>query len=359
MAELIFSGVSKLFDAQVALAGIEAQIGSGEFVALLGPSGCGKTTLLRLAAGFETPDAGSISLGGQLLAREKTLIVAPEDRNIGIVFQSYALWPHMNVARNVGYPLEMRRIPVAERRRRVNEALALTGLNAFATRFPAQLSGGQRQRVALARCLVAEPRAVLLDEPLANLDLALRATMQEAFAAFHRRSGATMLYVTHDQSEALALADRVAVMKDGQIRQFATPEQLYNCPMDCFVAGFVGDGAVISTRAAGHLNAGRLRVEALGQQILAAASHPLPSHLCIRPEQVKIAPDGPIGARVSACSYQGGRFRLVLETDGETVIAHSSQRANIGETLRLAIGQPWAFLDPDVAPLYHRELSHA
>lgn len=358
MAELIFNNVSKIFDGSPALDGIEAQIRSGEFVALLGPSGCGKTTLLRLTAGFEKPDGGSISLGGQMLAGQGAF-VPPEDRNIGIVFQSYALWPHMNVARNVAYPLEVRGLSRAERQCRVDEALRLTGLSDLAERAPAQLSGGQRQRVALARCLVAEPRAVLLDEPLANLDLALRATMQEAFTAFHRRTGATMLYVTHDQTEALALADRVAVMQDGRIRQFASPETLYDRPADCFVAGFVGDGVVIPLRVAGSLTSQGIAVEALGQRLQARAQEDAPTHLVLRPEQVLIDPAGPISARVSACAYQGGRFRLVLETDGETLITQSSQRARVGEALRVNIRNPWAFRDPAAVPTLMRKVAYA
>ncbi|RWR11309.1 ABC transporter ATP-binding protein [Paenirhodobacter populi] len=346
MAELIFSGVSKRFEGTTALNDIDARIGSGEFVALLGPSGCGKTTLLRLAAGFEAPTGGEIRLGERVLA-SATAFVPPEDRNIGIVFQSYALWPHMTVAGNVAFPLEVRGISGAERARRVAEALELTGLSAYGARFPAQLSGGQRQRVALARCLVAEPGAVLLDEPLANLDLALRASMQEAFAAFHRRTGATMLYVTHDQTEALALADRVAVMREGRIRQFDAPETLYARPRDCFVAGFVGDGAVIGCRAAGPLTCAGLVVEALGQRIEARGDDPAPTHLCLRPEDVVPDPDGPLTARVSAVRYIGGRFRLVLETEAETIVTVSPQRAALGELLRLRIRHPWAFRDPD------------
>ncbi|QUS37035.1 ABC transporter ATP-binding protein [Falsirhodobacter algicola] len=350
MAGLGFSGVRRSYDGVPALAGIDAEIADGEFVALLGPSGCGKTTLLRLIAGFEMPDTGTITLGGQVMAGPDRF-VPPEDRNIGIVFQSYALWPHMTVAGNVAYPLRVRGVPTAERRRRVAEALDLTGLSALADRPPAQLSGGQRQRVALARCLVADPRAVLLDEPLANLDLALRAAMQDAFTAFHRRTGATMVYVTHDQTEALAMADRVAVMQAGTIRQFDTPEGLYDRPRDGFVAGFVGDGAVVALTAAPRPGAGRARVHALGQEIEARCDAGPPTHLCIRPEQVRLDPEGPIRARVSACAYQGGRFRLTLETEGETLIAHSARRALPGEALRLSIGMPWAFADPGAPPV--------
>jgi iron(III) transport system ATP-binding protein len=349
MAGIAFSDVTKLFAGAPALNGISAEIAAGEFVALLGPSGCGKTTLLRLAAGFEVPDHGTVTLGGQVVAGQGAFI-PPEDRNIGIVFQSYALWPHMTVAGNVAYPLQVRGIAAPERKRRVAEALELTGLAAYADRAPAQLSGGQRQRVALARCLVADPRAVLLDEPLANLDLALRSAMQEAFAAFHRRTAATMLYVTHDQTEALALADRVAVMQGGRIRQFATPEALYDRPQDCFVAGFVGDGAVVALRGSGVAGGGRVAVEVLGQQIVARCSDGTPSHVCIRPEQIRIDPHGPIRARVSACTYQGGRFRMMLETEGERLVAHSPTRARAGEELHLSLGSPWAFHDPAALP---------
>lgn len=345
MAGLTFSNVSKLYAGTPALDGIDAEIAKGEFVALLGPSGCGKTTLLRLTAGFEVPDKGRVTLGDRILADGNTL-VPPEDRNIGIVFQSYALWPHKSVAGNVSYPLEVRDIAASERKRRVAEALELTGLSAFADRAPAQLSGGQRQRVALARCLVADPQAVLLDEPLANLDLALRGAMQEAFAAFHRRTGATMVYVTHDQTEALALADRVAVMENGRIRQFAPPETLYDQPQDCFVASFVGDGAVVTVDRAGPPATGKVVVHVLGQEIEARSQGTPPTHICIRPEQVQVDADGPITARVSACTYQGGRFRLSLDAAGTNLIAHVPMRATIGEALRLSLHSPWAFCDP-------------
>jgi iron(III) transport system ATP-binding protein len=357
MAGLNFANVSKLYAGTPALDGIEADIAKGEFVALLGPSGCGKTTLLRLTAGFEVPDKGRVTLDDRVLADGKTF-VPPEDRNIGIVFQSYALWPHKSVEGNVSYPLEVRGIPTHERKRRVAEALEITGLTSFADRAPAQLSGGQRQRVALARCLVADPRAVLLDEPLANLDLALRGAMQEAFSAFHRRTGATMLYVTHDQTEALALADRVAVMEKGRIRQFASPETLYDQPQDCFVAGFVGDGAVVPVDRTGSPSAGRVLVQALGQEFEAWAQGVTPTHICIRPEQVRVDAAGPIAARVSTCTYQGGRFRLSLETAGTTLIAHAPVRAAIGAELRLSLDRPWAFCDP-VGQAAIREQGHA
>ncbi|MGR3801990.1 ABC transporter ATP-binding protein [Marinibacterium profundimaris] len=359
MAELIYSGLTKQFDgsAQPALDGIDARIESGEFVALLGPSGCGKTTLLRLTAGFEEPTGGEIRMGDTQVAGPGCF-VPPEDRGVGIVFQSYALWPHMTVAGNVSYPLEVRGLARAERARRVEEALSLTGLTEFAHRAPAQLSGGQRQRVALARCLVAEPRAVLLDEPLANLDLALRASMQENFTAFHRRTGATMLYVTHDQGEALALATRVAVMERGRIRQFAAPEVLYSEPADCFVAGFVGDGAVVSASAAGPLGRNGLEVETMGLRVAARSNEALPTHLCIRPEDVSLTDEGGLRARVRGCTYQGGRFRVVLDTGGEDLVAFSRLRLEVGAQVGLRIDRPWAFREPGLSALPARATAH-
>ncbi|KEO57501.1 ABC transporter ATP-binding protein [Thioclava indica] len=358
MAELTFTDLSKTFGGTPALDAINAQIASGEFVALLGPSGCGKTTLLRLTAGFEHPSAGEIRIGGETVAGAGRF-VSPEDREIGIVFQSYALWPHKSVFDNVAYPLEVRRIPRAARQARVAEALSLTGLGAFADRMPSQLSGGQRQRVALARCLVFEPRAVLLDEPLANLDLALRASMQDVFRMFHRRTGATMLYVTHDQSEALALADRVAVMKAGKIRQFAAPEILYREPADCFVAGFVGDGAVVSARITGRADHAGLMLNVLGQDVVSRSADPEPSHVSIRPESITLADDAPLRARVTSCTYLGGRFRLELDTAGETLVAFSCQRAAIGETVGVRLHDLWAFRDPEGDVVLQKALADA
>lgn len=358
MAELKFSNLTKRFDGAAALDGINATIGSGEFVALLGPSGCGKTTLLRLTAGFEQPTEGEIRLDGTVVAGPRSF-VPPEDREIGIVFQSYALWPHKSVFGNVSYPLEVRRLPRAERIARVAEALDLTGLGDFADRMPSQLSGGQRQRVALARCLVFEPKCVLLDEPLANLDLALRESMQAVFSMFHRRTGATMVYVTHDQSEALALADRVAVMKSGRIRQFAPPEVLYREPADCFVAGFVGDGTVASARATGPREGPHIRLSVLGQEVLARANTAEPTHVSIRPEAITLSDHAPLRARVTGCTYLGGRFRLVLETEGESLIAFSDRRATIGETLGVTIRDPWAFRDPADHVITQRVLTNA
>ncbi|OAE45550.1 ABC transporter ATP-binding protein, partial [Agrobacterium tumefaciens] len=247
MAKLILNRLSKSFGAgaKPAVDDVSLTVREGGFLALLGPSGCGKTTVLRMIAGFEQPTDGSILLGERVLADAGSM-VPPERRNMAMVFQSYALWPHMSVADNAGYPLKVRGISGEKYREKVRQALAAVRLESFADRRPAELSGGQRQRVALARCLVTEPDVVLLDEPLANLDRHLRQEMEETFREFHVRSGATMIYVTHDQAEAMALATDVAVMSQGRLLQVAAPAALYVRPEGRLVGSLVGQGAILN-----------------------------------------------------------------------------------------------------------------
>ena len=344
MAELTLTSVSKSFGDVPAVSDVSMSVRDGEFVALLGPSGCGKSTLLRLLAGFEHPTTGQIAIGAQQVANAQSgQAVAPEDRNIGFVFQSYALWPHMNVRRNVGYPLEVRGIPRAERNRQIDEALLATALMPYAERMPADLSGGQRQRVALARCLLSDPTAVLLDEPLANLDVALRASMQDVFSDFHQRTDATMVYVTHDQAEAMAMADRIAVMDAGRIVQMDTPEQLYAQPRSRFVAGFIGEGSVLPV-----INpvpcADGMEVTLLGQRVVVNADCATPNLTCVRPENIIFGENGMLRACVERSIYTGGQYRLRLRTDsGSHLVARSLQRHVPGEQVGLSLTRPWAF----------------
>jgi putative spermidine/putrescine transport system ATP-binding protein len=235
MAEIRLRGLTKRFGDVTAVSGLTLEAASGELVALLGPSGCGKTTTLRMVAGFETPTGGRIVLGDQDVTD-----VAPERRNCGMVFQHYALFPHLTVAQNVAFGLEMRQVPRAEIGRRVGAILDRVGLGGLHGRFPRQLSGGQQQRTALARALVINPSVLLLDEPLANLDAKLREEMRFYIRSLQREFGITTLYVTHDQAEALVLADRVAVMMDGVLRQFDAPEEIYHRPRSAAVAAFIG-----------------------------------------------------------------------------------------------------------------------
>lgn len=348
MADIDLSCVGKTFAGTPALQDITTRFDDGEFIALLGPSGCGKTTLLRILAGFEAPSHGRLSIGTREMANAQTgANLPPEARNIGFVFQSYALWPHMSVRRNVSYPLEIRKLSKAEIAKQTDAALASTGLVDYADRMPSDLSGGQRQRVALARCLVSDPCAVLLDEPLANLDVALRATMQGVFTDFHKRTGATMVYVTHDQAEAMAMADRIAVMDQGRIQQFDTPQALYERPKNRFVAEFVGRGAVVPVqeiKSAGKSQQARI----LGAEVAvqSASQEAQVSHVCLRPENLTITETGDLRSKVARVTYVGGKYLLEAVTDcGARLFAETRARFEVGTQLGLTITTPWAFLE--------------
>ncbi len=323
--QLRFERVSKRYPARggmgaAALAALDLDVARGELMVLLGPSGSGKTTTLMLLAGFEMPDEGRILLEGRDIAR-----LPPHRRDIGVVFQSYALFPHMTVAENLAFPLEARRVPRAEREARVARALGMVRLEGLAARRPAELSGGQQQRVALARALVFEPPVVLLDEPLGALDKALREEMQHELRALHRRLGLTMLYVTHDQAEALTLADRIAVLAEGRLRQVAPPRDLYESPADAFVAGFVGENNRLVGEVLGVAD-GLARIRLAGGAEAAARAVPglAPGARCVlmvRPEQVAPAPGG-VAARVEEVLFQGDHLRLCCRLpDGTALIA--------------------------------------
>lgn len=235
MPSLRLVNLTKRFGQTVAVRNLTLTVEDGEIVTLLGPSGCGKTTTLRCIAGFLIPDEGEIYLDETPITR-----MPPEQRDIGFVFQNYALWPHMTVYQNLAFGLELRRVPRSEIQRRVQEVLALVRLSGFEDRYPRQLSGGQQQRVALARALVIQPRILLLDEPLSNLDAQLREEMRFEIRELQKKLGITSVYVTHDQAEALALSDRIAILHNGQLMQFGTPEEVYKRPQNRFVAGFMG-----------------------------------------------------------------------------------------------------------------------
>jgi multiple sugar transport system ATP-binding protein len=240
MAEIVLSGVTKAFPGgAVAVSSLDLEIADGEFLVLVGPSGSGKTTVLRMVGGLEEATAGEIRIGG----RDVTGL-APRDRDIAMVFQTYALYPHMTVFQNMAFGLRLRRTPSAEIRRRVEETAALLGLSDLLERKPRALSGGQRQRVAMGRAIVREPAAFLMDEPLSNLDAKLRVQMRAEITRLHHRLRTTTLYVTHDQTEAITMADRVAVMKDGRLQQLDAPAVLYDDPVNLFVAGFIGSPAM-------------------------------------------------------------------------------------------------------------------
>ena len=320
MAGLTIDKVTKKFQAFEALKNISIDVREGEFLAVLGPSGCGKTTLLRIIAGFEQVSHGEIRIGDTVVSAPD-LNVAPENRRIGIVFQNYALWPHMSVAENIGYSLKIAKVAKAERDRRVAEALKLVDMEGYADRAPANLSGGQRQRVALARCLVATPELVLFDEPLANLDVHLRASMEDEFADFHKRTGTTIVYITHDQSEAMALADRIAVMDQGRLVQLDTPHKLYHEPATPMVASFISQGMVLPVEVTGSGADGTCAANLFGQPLTLRCrpgDGPRADALaCCRSEAVQIVGDDApgFGGNIVRVVYQGGLARIEFAPD--------------------------------------------
>jgi len=305
-------GIEKSFGSHTALRGVSLDIRPGEFVALLGPSGCGKTTLLRALSGLDRIDAGRI-----LIDEQDVSGVPVNRRDIGMVFQSYSLFPHMTVQQNVEFGLRMRRVDVARRTARAREVLEMVGLGERGGRYAHQLSGGQQQRVALARALVTRPRVLLLDEPLSALDAKVRVQLREQIRRLQRDLGITTVFVTHDQEEALAVADRVAVMHDGAIEQIGTPEELYRRPVSSFVADFVG----LSNQLEGVVHGSE--VEVLGRRLptLGAAAEG-PAVAYVRPEDVGFTegPDG-VDATVVASSFLGSLRRTMVRTADGTVVA--------------------------------------
>ncbi|ALE57520.1 ABC transporter ATP-binding protein [Paraburkholderia sp. SIMBA_055] len=307
----------KRYGPVVALDDVSLDIAPGEFVSLLGPSGSGKTTLLGILGGFVQPSSGAVWVG-----ENDITFAPPHKRNIGIVFQNYALFPHMTVGENVAFPLRARREPKAGWAKKVADALAMVELSGFEARNISQLSGGQRQRVALARAMVFEPQLILMDEPLSALDKQLRETMQIELRRLHRKLGATIVYVTHDQREALTMSDRVAVLKNGKLVQIDTPERLYDRPCDAFVASFIGEATLLDVSRAGD-DAVRL-----GDALLRTA-HPLPrgERLLLAVQTEKLVIDGGsaeganrLSCRVTEVLYQGESLRVFAAlADGTSI----------------------------------------
>jgi len=316
---------------------VTLRVRPGEFLTLLGPSGCGKTTTLRMIAGFERPDAGQIRFGGQNVTH-----IPANRRNIGFVFQNYALFPHLSIFENVAYGLRVRGEPGDAIARAVSEVLALVGLAGHEQQFPAQLSGGEQQRVALARAIVIRPRVLLFDEPLSNLDAKLRVQMRSEIRALQRRLSITTIYVTHDQEEAMAVSDRIAVMNRGSVVQEGSAEDLYHRPASQFVAQFVGRINLISghVRAVDGMSA---RIEALGREVLADAmnNHLKPGdavQIALRPEAIDISPerDGDMTpATVISSTFLGDKVEYVLRFDADTLHV---VRYNAGPSTPLAEG---------------------
>ena len=360
MAGIRIDKLSKHYGAKAELAAVadlDLDIKDNQFVTLLGPSGCGKTTTLRLIAGYLTPDSGTIRIGDRLVSAPDK-VVPPEARGMGMVFQNYAVWPHKTVFENVVFGLRVRGVAKDKARERVDEVLALVNLTGFEGRYPNELSGGQQQRVALARSLVVEPEILLLDEPLSNLDAKLRERMRWELKALQRRTGITFVYVTHDQAEALALSDQIAVMHRGRLQQFGTPREVYSRPANRVVADFMGLVNLLPAKVidADTVAAGPLTVRlSLPRDVRVGDS----VDIAIRPESVRLAPAGSDGvpARVEEQSYLGNlsEYHVVL-ADGTRLRVQmpASEDFPVGGTVALTVdaGQCNVFRTDGATPAY-------
>ncbi len=326
-----FEKVSKSFGIMTVVDNLDLAIAKGEFVSMLGPSGSGKTTLLMMLAGFEKPTSGAIAVGGKRVDG-----LPPYKRNMGVVFQNYALFPHMTVAENVSFPLKMRGVSRSEIVERVGKALDMVQLGAFQDRKPIQLSGGQQQRVALARSLVFEPEVVLMDEPLGALDKKLREQMQLDIRDIHRRLGLTIVFVTHDQTEALTMSDRIAIFNHGKIEQIGTPAQIYDNPQTQFVAEFIGETNLLTgkVKSAGngvlgvHLESGA-NIEVRTSTIADVGK---PVKVSVRPERVEINSDVPASNRLSATVadivYHGDHLQVRIRNQGKDLIVKANRKSS-------------------------------
>jgi putative spermidine/putrescine transport system ATP-binding protein len=333
---LVLRGLRKRFGDAVAVDGVDLTVRRGEFVTLLGPSGSGKTTTLRMIAGFTLQDEGTIEIGGDDMSR-----VPPHRRDVGMVFQNYALFPHMTAAENIAFPLQMRSVSRTEQKKRVAEVLALVKLEKYGQRYPRQLSGGQQQRIALARAVVFGPRLLLMDEPLGALDKKLREALQLEILRISRRLGATVVYVTHDQEEALVMSDRIAIMDGGRILQLGSGEDLYERPSSLFVADFIGEsnimrGELTRNGDEGWLARGDTRLRVEGAALAGRPVSDGPAALVIRPEQLHVEPvDAPptadrntLEATVTEVLYLGATRKVELSLPDESVAVSRENSAD-------------------------------
>jgi iron(III) transport system ATP-binding protein len=339
MDKITVQGLWKEFDGVTAVADVSFTVGEREFFTLLGPSGCGKTTTLRCIAGLEEPTRGEIRIGGRLVSAPASGIFSPpERRSVGMVFQNYAVWPHMTVFDNVAYPLRLQKLDRRTIEARVREVLEMVALRGLERRFPAQLSGGQQQRVALARALVRRPEVMLLDEPLSNLDAKLREQMRFELKELQRRMGVPILYVTHDQAEAMALSDRVAVMNAGRIVQVGPPLEIYSHPADPFVADFMGlmnflPGTVLACQGEEVL------VEVLGQRVRVVDRSALvgPVMVAVRPEDLAMEREGDMAGTVEVRSFMGNFIDYKVRVADRTLRVQTSNAQVHAEGERVAL----------------------
>ncbi|RJT41285.1 sn-glycerol-3-phosphate ABC transporter ATP-binding protein UgpC [Mesorhizobium waimense] len=337
MAEVTVRNIVKRYGSAQVIHGVNVDIADGEFVILVGPSGCGKSTLLRMIAGLEAISGGEISIGGRVVND-----VLPKDRDIAMVFQNYALYPHKNVADNMGFSLKIKGRPKAEIDAKVKKAAEILDLGKLLDRFPKQLSGGQRQRVAMGRAIVRDPQVFLFDEPLSNLDAKLRVAMRVEIKELHQRLGTTIVYVTHDQIEAMTMADKIVVMRDGKVEQVGAPLELYDNPGNVFVAGFIGSPAMNFIKGKIEAKDGRQVFVSDTGSVLPVeegrAQRDQPVIYGIRPEHIDIAPDG-LPATVSVLEPTGSETQIFARFGEDAIDAIVKDRLTVrpGEEVRLKI----------------------
>jgi iron(III) transport system ATP-binding protein len=355
MPGLTLSHVSKTYGGVTAVADVDLDVADGEFVTLLGPSGCGKSTTLRMVAGFDAPTAGSIRIGDRLVSSgDDGISVPPNNRDIGLVFQSYALWPHMTVGGNVGYGLRTRKVGKDRLVARVREALDLVDMADYIDRYPSELSGGQQQRVALARAVAYDPTLLLLDEPLSNLDAKLRERMRLDICELQQRLGLTALYVTHDQAEAMSMSDRIALMCDGVLHQVGAPEDVYANPRTPFVARFIGTSNLVDCRAMdGVPEGGRPHIKMPdGATLVGRATTTIEPNedvvACLRAECIRLSTEEPAGdaqwhrGTVTKAAFFGDTREYLVEAFGSTL----QVRTSVGQALQRG-AKAWLGVEPD------------
>ncbi|WP_370674163.1 ABC transporter ATP-binding protein [Pleomorphomonas sp. PLEO] len=335
MASVTISNVRKNYGAVPVIHGVDIAIRHGEFVVLVGPSGCGKSTLLRMIAGLENISAGTIAIDDKVVNH-----LEPKDRDIAMVFQNYALYPQMTVAQNMSFALELAKADKATIRKKVSEAAAILGLEPLLDRKPAQLSGGQRQRVAMGRAIVRNPKVFLFDEPLSNLDAKLRVAMRAEIKSLHQRLGTTVVYVTHDQIEAMTMADTIVVLNAGHIEQIGTPLELYDRPVNRFVAGFIGSPAM--NFVVGILEADQAGLKVASGAVVAIGPYPAEFagrevEFGIRPEHIQVSDNGGVEAHVDVVEPTGSETHIVVDAAGNKLVALVRRRIPIAVGDRLSI----------------------
>ena len=346
MASVTIKGVTKSFGKVTVLQEFNQKFEDGEFITLLGPSGCGKTTMLRLIAGFEKPSSGEIYIGDKLVSSENEFL-PPEKRGIGMVFQSYAVWPHMNVFDNIAYPLKIQKINKNEIEERVNQVLKIVHLEQYKDRFPSELSGGQQQRVALGRALVAQPEILLLDEPLSNLDAKLREEMRYEIKEITKKLKITVIYVTHDQIEAMTMSDRIVLINKGEVQQVAPPQEIYSKPKNMFVANFVGKVDFIK----GKVEENKILLDnSNGQTLSNTSSFKGDVVVAIRPENAILSDDGEITGKVYSKFYLGDCNDLRVEIGNGNILriiarASTYNTLNEGDEVKIKILDYFVFED--------------